>query len=79
MQDLAVRAEGMLNALQLIVTPETLTEIVAAANNGVSASDQFNTMTAAEITAITPEQRLAMTPLQLAAFYDRSEALLGEN
>jgi|TARA_R110002126_G_scaffold199186_2_gene346897 hypothetical protein len=79
MQKLAARAEGMLNALQLLVTPDTLDEIVAAANSGVSANDQFNTMTAAEITAITPDQRLAMTPLQLAAFYDRSEALLGGN
>jgi hypothetical protein len=79
MQELAVRAEGMLNALQLIVTPETLAEIVATANSGISAQDQFSTMSVSEITAITPEQRQAMTPLQRAAFYDRSEALLGGN
>jgi hypothetical protein len=76
MQKLAARAEGMLNALQLLVTPDTLDEIVAAANSGASANDQFSTMTVAEIMAITPQQRQAMTPLQLAAFYDRNEALL---
>ena len=76
MRDAANRAEGVLNALQLLVTPDTLTEIIATANTGANANTQFSTMGAAEITAITPEERQAFTPLQLAAFYDRTEELL---
>tara|TARA_R110002153_G_scaffold81420_1_gene206349 strand:+ start:876 stop:3314 length:2439 start_codon:yes stop_codon:yes gene_type:complete len=72
MQDLGARAKGMLNALQLIVTPETLKQIESVAESGLRVEDNYKKLGIEQILAIDPSN---MVPLERAAYTARLKEL----
>ena len=72
MQDLGARAQGMLNALQLIVTPETLKQIESVAESGLRVEDNYKKLEIEQILAIDPSN---MVPLERAAYTARLQEL----